>query len=349
MATSGLQRSVYLAVILVSLVALAVFTYNKKTARRATANHHAKPSKNNDNTVAVSSGRSNAVKANNENCVAGHVKGYFPICGNDGCLTELTGEGFKPLDNVFDANRMAVVRKAEGWCAVEFHAPFAYDISVMQWQHGIYGSVGEIGVYKGRYSSILAAVTHTPAGERFFAADIFEMKTALSEEQGRLGEFLNAMKAAGFTKDSTEPASKLHLFAQSSVYLSKMTFINQRLPSFRLLSIDGGHLRPIVLSDFEKAACIVRQGGIIVFDDALYKPKPEVRQGIEDFFKMYGSDAFKPLAVSYNKLFVCSSDYHATYMDYIRKNLAQKHGLKETDEKVFVGNGLRYFEGSHIS
>ena len=281
-------------------------------------------------------------------CINGHVHGFVPVCGDDGCLRHLTGQISDIRMTMFTKKRLTAIRTIAGMCDVSFHAPFALDVSHMQWKHGVFGSVGEVGVFQGRYTSVLAAVTQTNAGERLFAADIFQQKTALSVELGTYKPFLQSMKLAGFTLNPTLPENKLYLFSNSSVFLSKNLFLKHDLPAFRLLSIDGGHVRPIVLNDFEKAACVLEKGGIIVFDDAFHPMQPEVRTGIKDFFDMYGATAFLPLVASHNKLFVCTADFYDNYMGYIRKHLANKYHLKEVTDLVFVRKGHRYFEGDDL-
>ena len=73
----------------------------------------------------------------------------------------------------------------------EGHIDTVKFFSQMQWKFGIFGSVGEIGVYYGKFASVLATFTATDHGERFFICAIFgnpkhmKMKT----EEGRKDKF----------------------------------------------------------------------------------------------------------------------------------------------------------------
>ena len=288
-------------------------------------------------------------------CITGHVANFSPVCGADGCLrvinTPVNGGYNLQNDTVASVLRSDLSKKwimlhlhlIGGWCNVDRQMPFTTDISRMQWSHGVYGSVGEIGVYMGKYSSILALNTNTAAGERFFAADIFNKKTKMSTVQGNVNKFLQTMQLWGLSVYSNQSANRLHLWYDSSAFLNKAVFHSWNLPAFRLLSIDGGHVRPIVLKDFEIAACVLREGGIIAFDDALNFHQNGVRFGIQDFFRIHGARAFKPLVFYRSKLFVCTSAYFDLYFQYIRNNLATKYTLIDREDVHFLNNGNRYF------
>ena len=296
-----------------------------------------------ENIEIMNSRRINSIEGS-VRCASGHVGNFPPICGADGCLRTLVRQasGSNMKDSFQHKHNLDFVNRIAGWCDAQTHAPLARDLSVMQWDHGVVGSVGEIGVYMGKYSSILGFVTNTAIGERFFAADIFENKTRVSQEQGRQLTYINTMKHVGFSPNSADPTKKLYLFSDSSMYLSKLLFLRWNLPAVRMFSIDGGHLRPIVLNDFEKAACVMREGGIIIFDDP-FNTHAEVRQAIVDFYDYYGSKAYKPLIYISNKLFICTSDFHTRYMTYIRKHMTTKYKLKEKVDTIFGREGYRYF------
>ena len=285
-------------------------------------------------------------KANgpNKGCITGHVSGLPAVCGADGCLQTLVKPNDRAImrDDLRDNATLRFVKQIPGWCYWQTHAPLARDLSVMQWINNVGGSVGEIGVYHGKYSSILALVTDTKLGERFFAGDIFENVTrrssvlAIGNEEG----FFKVMKKWKFTTDSSDPTHRLYCFADSSIYLNKLLFVRWSLPAFRLFSIDGDHESPAVMNDFEKVVCIMRKGGLIVFDDPNLKT---VTVGIANFFDYYGTSGFTTLLKIANKLFVCTSDYYDIYKNYIRAHLARKYKLKETTDDIYTRDGHMYF------
>ena len=225
------------------------------------------------------------------------------------------------------------------------HGPLIAAITDMQWSAGVYGSVGEIGVYFGMFSSVLALNTDFDSGERFFAVDVFTHKTKLSEFQGRYDKYVTAMRMWGLTPDGKpNPKKKLYIWHDSSVFISKTLFLTWNIPAVRLLSIDGCHAHPVVLSDFIKAICIMREGGILVFDDAIIPEWPGVTKAINDFYNLFNDDApFKPLLICRNKLYICTSKFYRLYFKYVKDKLAKKFQLTEKVDKYFLKGGHKYF------
>ena len=68
--------------------------------------------------------------------------------------------------------------------------------------------------------------TNTAIGERFFAADIFENKTRVSQEQGRQLTYIDTIKHVGFSPNAADLTKKLYPFSDSSMYLSKLLFLH---------------------------------------------------------------------------------------------------------------------------
>ena len=238
--------------------------------------------------------------------------------------------------------RMLCFNRIISWFQTKLQIAFTGAVTDMQWRSGVFGSVGEIGVYMGKYSAVLAHNVLPSAGERFFAADIFQKKTKVSAELGRLQTYLSNMGRWGFSPNASRDEHVLHLWTDSSIFFSKAVLLRWRLPAVRLLSVDGGHIRPVVINDFMRAACVMREGGVIVFDDALNTAHPGVQQGIKDFFDLYGA-IFRPLVAIGNKLFVCTYGHFDIYREYIYKHLLDEFNLKEIKDTRFLGNGSTLF------
>ena len=196
----------------------------------------------------------------------------------------------------------------------------------MQWHFKIYGSVGEIGVYYGKYASVLATFTATEHGERFFVCDIFgnpihmKLKTYL----GRKDMFEKAVNQVGFSMNHKDERKRIRVFDDSSVFLSKAVYKAMNLPSFRLYSIDGNHFEPYVLHDVEHVTCVLRDGGIISIDDINNKEWEGVKGALAYFMKMYGANVIVPLIETW-KLYMCTANWYDTYMKYI-----EQQGLDKT-------------------
>ena len=215
-----------------------------------------------------------------------------------------------------------VATKTKGWMG-SAHIDTVRHFTEMQWSYGIYGSVGEIGVYYGKLASVLATFTATDYGERFFVCDIFinpkhymKVRTAI----GRKEEFEKTMKLVGFSMFTNDEPKRIRVWDDSSIYLSKLLYKTMNLPSFRMYSIDGNHFEPFVLNDLKHVSCVLREGGIIAVDDYDNAEKPGIKSALKYFMKMYGSNVIVPLVTVFPKIYLCTASWHDKYMTYIAEN-----------------------------
>ena len=284
------------------------------------------------------------------NCISGHVIGMPPVCGENGCLRQLKDPGTsKSRTFTYTRDQLRNITDIDGFLmGTLIHTYLVSNITQMQRHFGVYGSVGEIGVFHGKYSSILALNTDVISGERFFIGDLFGKIESGSVGFGDFKKVLKHLELVGFSTNPKDDRYKVYVWYDNSMWLSKTLFLRLDIPAFRLLSIDGAHTRPIVLNDFEKAACIMRRGGVLIFDDVRYRWEPEVDQGIQDFFFLYGYTSFKPFLLLTNKLFVCSSDYHGRFIQYIRdSNMIRYFKLKEMNNSLYHNFKDVYFTNIH--
>ena len=161
-------------------------------------------------------------------------------------------------------NMRKVVAKTGGMMGIE-QIDLTMHLTKMQWHFKIYGSVGEIGVFYGKYASVLATFTATEYGERFFICDIFgnPIHMKLRTYLGRKDKFENTMNEIGFSMKHEDESRRIHMFDDSSIYLNKAVYKTMNLPAFRFYSIDCNHYEPYVLHDVEHVTCVLRDGGII--------------------------------------------------------------------------------------
>ena len=216
------------------------------------------------------------------------------------------------------SNVINVAMAAKGWMS-KHHIKTVQHLTQMQWSYGIYGSVGEIGVYYGKFASVLATFTATEYGERFFICDIFrnpkhmKLKTA----KGRKEEFEKTMNLVGFSMYTDDEPKRIRVWDDSSIYMSKMLYKAMKIPSFRLYSIDGNHFQPYVLHDLEHVTCALREGGIIAVDDYINNKTPGIKGALKHFMKMYGNNVIVPLVIIHNKMYLCTASWYQKYMEYI--------------------------------
>ena len=222
-------------------------------------------------------------------------------------------------------NVREVAKNTKGWMT-EAQLEITMHLTKMQWHFKIYGSVGEIGVYYGKYASVLATLTATEYGERFFICDIFgnPIHMKLRTYLGRKDKFENTMNQVGFSMEHEDESKRIRVFDDSSMYLSKAVYKTMDLPAFRFYSIDGNHFEPFTLHDVEHVTCVLRDGGIISIDDFTNTNWKGVKGALTYFMKMYGSNVIVPLIETW-KLYMCTASWYDTYMEYI-----EEQGLDKT-------------------
>jgi hypothetical protein len=96
------------------------------------------------------------------------------------------------------------------------------------------------------------------------------------------------------------PENSISLMGGNSMQLSAKNFTSRGFPSFRLISVDGGHTFEITLHDLMVASCLVRDGGLVVLDDF---PNP-TWIGVAEALMHFGNaqDRLIPFMHGYNKV-----------------------------------------------
>ena len=272
-------------------------------------------------------------------CYAGHIPGMPPICSADGCLPTITSAPRKS-EAMYRGLRSAI-DSMDGMVSTS-HVEVVQFLTNMQWSFGIYGSVGEIGVYHGKYAAMLAYNMALDLGERLFVCDIFgkEEHMKLKTELASIQRFEYNMNKVGFSIYTDNEAQRIRVFDDSSMYLSKLLYLRMGLPAFRFYSIDGSHHFPYVFNDLRHVACSLRKGGIISSDDILYKPWPEVLKAHVQFFTVFGNKTVKPLLYYSNKLYSCDVSYFSQYMEHIKEHPME--GFKKVTDNRF-GQTFTYY------
>ena len=269
----------------------------------------------------ISSNAQNFTKARStaiQLCAAGHIKNVPPICGAGGCLRNLVGRKNKvflpPMKNFYRHH----VETINGWLAM-LHVEVVWYLTQAQRHFRIWGSVGEIGVYHGKYTAILAYGLDVEAGERLFICDVFgdSRHMKLNTEAARRDIFEKNMQTIGFSMYSKDEKKSIRVWDDSSLYLSKSVFLDMNLPSFRLFSIDGNHNKPFILLDLLTVTCIIKDGGIIAVDDVVNSKWPDVRSSINEYFMHFGEYILKPLVLIYGKMYLVTSNWHSRYMRWM--------------------------------
>ena len=151
------------------------------------------------------------------------------------------------------------------------HGYLVAALSVQQHAMGVFGSVGEIGVYTGLF---FLALAHTAvAGERLFACDMWSSQN----------QYDNGLSEFDHNKIGFGVRARIQLFMGSSSKLTLAILWEMGLVPFRLLSVDGGHSLEQTLHDLRLAASVAAAGGIVVLDDVDNPAEMEVKEGLYRF------------------------------------------------------------------
>ena len=228
-------------------------------------------------------------------------------------------------------------KRVEGWL-YQVDAQLVRAVGDIQTKNGISGSVGEIGVWKGRLFILLYLLLHEK--EKAFSVDIFD-QNQLSKDRPDpkpnsalkqiLQEFLdNVRKHAG-------PPDDIHTIRASSDNVVAEDILST-VGVVRLFSIDGGHTKELVINDLELAASTLCEEGVVILDDCFKPEWPGVTNGLHEFFFRKTGD-FVPFAISLNKVFLCKLSAAVMYRESL-KEIEPGYYNKET---VFFGSTVGFY------
>jgi len=228
-------------------------------------------------------------------------------------------------------------KRVEGWL-YQIDAQLVRAVGEIQTKNGISGSVGEIGVWKGRLFILLYLLLYE--NEKAFSIDIFD-QNQLSKDRPSpkpnpalkqiLQEFLdNVEKHAGSSED-------IHTIRGSSDNVVAGDILSTVGP-VRLFSIDGGHTKELVINDLELASSTLCEQGVVIFDDCFKPEWPGVINGLHEFLFRKSADLV-PFAISLNKVFLCKPSAAEMYRESL-KEMEQGYYNKET---VFFGSTVGFY------
>ena len=176
-------------------------------------------------------------------------------------------------------------------------------IDLLDWQEaqGVRGPLFEIGVFAGKYLSLLIR-SAVRTSDRVVGLDTFQYVTepALREHLG-----------------STPGAERLELIAGMSTNFSATDLMGRLGDRPRFVSIDGSHACDDVFWDLMLVEQILAPKGIVSADDFLNPLTLGVGEAVHRFFASPRNLA--PFAYTANKLFLCRPAMGDTYRDVFER------------------------------
>jgi hypothetical protein len=180
-----------------------------------------------------------------------------------------------------------VTNRIPGWLH-DFTALASAEMLERQEKFGIRGPLLEIGVFAGRYFSLLLR-SGSRGGDHVFGLDTFQFVDRAAVTGHHLKEI--------FTDDLAT------LIAGRSGDFSAAKLAARLGSPPRFISIDGSHEKNDVLHDLALAETLLGEEGIVAVDDFLNPLTLGVNEAVNLF--MVGPRNLRPFAYVQNKLFLC--------------------------------------------
>ena len=204
-----------------------------------------------------------------------------------------------------------------GWFG--FHS-YALWRCLLDFQAPLKGDLFEIGVWKGRSASLLAA--YCKPGEKLYLCDLELDETAVR---------------SAFASVGAAPKDIVTLSGPSSTLPGRLDFAAMH-QTVRWMHIDGEHTGSAVYSELELANQIVRSDGLVVIDD-FFSPRYPANTTEAVRYLEKNPFHFRLLAVAFNRGYFCRPESLPRYMDFIAGGLSRSLHAYECPSTIFKTTG----------
>jgi predicted O-methyltransferase YrrM len=208
------------------------------------------------------------------------------------------------MDAVCEDNNaflLNIVRNIPGWL-LDYTALATMEILTFQEQSEISGSLIEIGVFAGRYFSILFR-SALKSDSKIVGIDTFQ-----HVDQDRVLSFLNSVSAE---------YGKLFLIKGPSSEWNARDLIAELGEPARFISIDGSHDKSDVFWDLRLAEAVISKEGVVAVDDFLNPNALGVNEAVNEFFRQPRN--LVPWAYLPNKLFLARPAWAYRYKTFLEE------------------------------
>lgn len=218
-----------------------------------------------------------------------------------------------PRDAQFIAETLPTV---EGWLPDD---AAILTSTLIRWQQeiGVSGGVFEIGVYAGKYLSLLYHLTQQ-TDDRVLGLDTFQWYARDRVDQT-------------FKRVFAQP-DRLVLWTEDSTRITPAQVVEKLGGKPRFISVDGAHTAAAVLNDLMISEQILADVGIVAIDDVMNPHAMGVGEGACRYFLNRDSQGLVPFAFGANKLYTAHyrdvKRCHEAAWEFTRSN----PGLKVTDD-----------------
>jgi len=209
------------------------------------------------------------------------------------------------------------LNEVEGWC---LHDAALLTVALMESQTrlGFDSTILEIGVYKGKYLSVLYNRARRTS-QRVLGIDTFQY----SSHDDVNSTFTRLFGSIDYLSLVTCDSSRL-------VPARLMEMLGGRRASF--ISVDGDHAASGVRADLILLSQVLGEGGIIAVDDLLNPRAIGVSEGFYRFFIERREQSLRPFAYCANKMFLAKAPHDETYKKAIEALLGEMANLPMVEE-----------------
>ncbi len=220
----------------------------------------------------------------------------------------------KPAPALVPPLDLDAFRGIEGWMTDE-----AADLTsrLFGWQRSMRAVTGvlELGVFKGRYLSLLASLAQG-TGAPVVGVDAFTSRVG---EQIPQADRDYARDAALATIRALAPGSATPtLLVAFTADVDAGTLRDLGPGGYSFISVDAGHLAADVAADLALIEPLTAEHTVIAADDVFNPQTPGVMEGLCRHFAAHPRTVLAPFAWAGNKLFLCHWETHATLLDHVR-------------------------------
>lgn len=193
----------------------------------------------------------------------------------------------------------------EGWCDRVLFEIFDQLASTEINQKG---GFLEIGVHHGKFYFLVNSIIDRKY--QSFALDVFDDQSLNIDKSGsgNLQTFKNNLK-----NFDAHNGKNTQIISGDSTDQTVIKFFDDKIGSFRFISIDGSHTVEHTISDLHLANRLIANEGVVILDDVLNYHWPGVIEGVSYFLK--SKPTLIPFAIGYNKLFLVKLSFHSYYLD----------------------------------
>lgn len=221
----------------------------------------------------------------------------------------------------------------EGWFYPE-DAWLFRELNALQKLNRVSGDLLEIGVYHGKSAILLGYFIQ--ANEQLVVCDLFERRPSTAANRAEVGLWYSDLTRDRFESNYL----RFHTCLPRTLSCSSPNLIQAGNLSrtFRFIHIDGSHLYPIVRQDIFTARVLLREGGIVIFDDYRSEHTPGVAAAVWEEVIL---GRLIPLCLTPQKFYATWDQSHHRLRKQLAKRVQHEGRMEMVTEKVLGRTFMR--------